>query len=84
MSNIQITAEQVDRIKRALTRTPFGGLLGYNLTGEMLANYLEENADAMRQVGDRYDAMENELSQIKADLRATGRLFALIQSKPEA
>jgi len=80
MSNLTITEDQALRIRRALSRTSFGGgLLPENLNGETLVAYLEENADNMREIGTKHDAMETELSQIKADLRAAGRLFALTQ-----
>lgn len=84
MPNITLTEDQQLRIKQALTRTSFGGLLPGVLTGESLVHHLEENANYMQRVGTKYDEMENDLRRIKADLAATGRIFALMQPKPEA
>lgn len=83
MADITITEEQMSKIRHTLNGFRYGGMTMHAPRkvedGESLLTWLREFSGVLEGVSDRATAKEEELNQIKEDIRGAGRLFALIQ-----
>ena len=83
MQDVTFTAEQMSNIRQKLFGLRYGGMVMYPPSGvldaESLLRWLQGYSDVMVGVSDRATAQEEELDGLKADLRAAGRVFTLMQ-----